>query len=286
METVRIGCVQYLNTLPMIEGVAAWREAELVPAVPSRLIGMLRRREVDLAICSVIDAADPDITLLPVGMIGCDGTTRTVRVFSRVPFDRVTRLHADTDSHTSVALAQVVLKHAYSRNVEVAPLEAIQVGDGQWPETVLLIGDKVETNPPRAEEGFVHQLDLGEAWKELTGLPFVYAVWMCRRGDEQEPRVTMAASVLARSRMHNRTRLDWLVQSHAAERGWNAEHAGEYLGRLLRFDVGDREREAVGRFISMAYGMGLVNHPRVQWADEEGEVLQDSAASNGVPHNA
>ena len=270
METVRIGCVKYLNTLPMIEGLEAWREAELVPAVPSKLIGMLLGREVDVAICSVVDAADPAVCLLPVGMIGCDGPTRTVRVFSRVPFDKVTRLHADTDSHTSVVLAQVILRHAYGRSVEVTGFEAGTgaAGHGPWPETVLLIGDKVETDPPREADGFVHQLDLGAAWKELTGLPFVYAVWMCRDGEERTPGVAMAASVLTRSRLHNRTRLDWLVQSHATERGWSVEHAGEYLGHLLRFEVGEREREAVARFIAMAHSMGLVKRGEVRWADE------------------
>src|SRR5665213_4630797 len=41
----------------------------------------------------------------------------------------------------------------------------------------LLIGDKVVCDEPA---GLPHQLDLGGAWKDLTGLPFVFAAWMAR----------------------------------------------------------------------------------------------------------
>src|SRR5689334_13105144 len=53
------------------------------------------------------------LALLAVGMIGCDGPTLTVRVFSAVPFERVSTVHADTDSHTSVRLCGVVLETLY-----------------------------------------------------------------------------------------------------------------------------------------------------------------------------
>ena len=57
MDTVRIGCVKYQNTLPLIEGLGMWRGCELVTSAPSGLIGMLRRGEVDVALASVVDGA-------------------------------------------------------------------------------------------------------------------------------------------------------------------------------------------------------------------------------------
>jgi chorismate dehydratase len=42
------------------------------------------------------------------------------------------------------------------------------------PEAVLLIGDKV-VDPTRA--GYAYEVDLGGAWRQMTGLPFVFAVW-------------------------------------------------------------------------------------------------------------
>lgn len=276
--SVRIGCVKYLNTLPLIEGLSAWRSAEVVSAVPSKLIGMLESGSVDVALASVVDAAREGVTALPVGMIGCDGPTMTVRVFSRVPLERVTTLAADTDSHTSVLLARVIFKHVYGREVSVVDYHAREraaVGGGKHegteePETLLLIGDKVETDPPAEAEGYVHQLDLGEAWKGLTGLPFVYAVWMCRAGEERSAAVVSACEVLDRARRHNRTRLDWLVNARAQERGWDADRARRYLAELLRYEVGAAERQAVSTFLRMCKEMGLVERGGVRWADEAG----------------
>src|SRR5262249_20042800 len=149
-----------------------------------------------------------ELTVLPVGMIGCDGPTLTVRVFSSVEPSHITTLHADTDSHTSVALAQVVLWKKYGVRPTVIDLdardrialggtgldrtgEAQRKGSGpgsEWPETLLLIGDKVVADAPPAER-YPYQIDLGEAWHEMTGLPFVYASWMCLAGAAESPEV-------------------------------------------------------------------------------------------------
>lgn len=281
MPTVRIGCVQYLNAVPLIEGLRTWKDGEVITAVPSRLIHMLMDKQVDVALASVIDAAvwsgsGTGAVLLPAGMIGCDGPTLTVRVFSRVEPSRITRVHVDTDSHTSRALCAVVLRRLTGRVVElvdfdarerVAPASPSPIGE--WPEAVLLIGDKVITDPPPAGV-YPHQLDLGAAWKELTGLPFVYAVWMCRAGEEDSEAVRTAFVVLDRARRHNQTRMDWVVATHASKKHWPLDQAQNYLGRLLRYEVGEPEREAVEKFVRMAAELGLAGSGggvgSVRWA--------------------
>jgi chorismate dehydratase len=281
MNPVRIGCVKYLNTLPLVQGLGAWRDATLVSAVPSRLIDLLMDdgpEGVDVALCSVIDAARAPrpVTLLPVGMIGCDGPTLTVRLFADRPVDDIDRLWADTDSHTSVALARVIL-HARSGGAGgLVPVSDFDARDrasagapagehfperAGWPPAVLLIGDKVVTDAP-PKDLYPVELDLGEAWHAMTGLPFVYALWMCRAGEESRPEIRAAAAVLDRARRHNATRADWLVGSSAPERRWPEALASTYLGELLRYDVGDREREAVGEFLRRAADLGLA--PRVE----------------------
>ncbi|HPO92827.1 MAG TPA: hypothetical protein PL072_05075 [Phycisphaerales bacterium] len=146
------------------------------------------------------------------------------------------------------------------------------MGASEPPECLLLIGDKVETDPPARSEGYVHELDLGEAWKELTGLPLVYAAWLCRAGEEESLAVRAACSMLERSRLHNRTRLDHIVAAHAPGRHWDTDHAREYLGSLLRYDLGERERESVERFVTLAHEMGLLgaepssSRPVLRWA--------------------
>lgn len=276
---IRIAAVSYLNTVPMIEGIQAWRGAELVTAVPARLADMVIRGQADIGLVSLADYAragtdasgNPILSLLPCGMIGCDGPTLTVRVFSAVPPEAITTLHADTDSHTSVVLAQVVLAERHGVRPEVRDFHARErLGSDDadaWPETMLLIGDKVVTDSPPAVR-YPYQIDLGEAWHAMTGLPFVYAVWMCRTDRADDPGVRTAADLIERQRRRNRLRLDSVVTAEAVRRGWPGDLARRYIGELLRFEVDDRAREAVGVFLEKAAGLGPGGLPSVQarWA--------------------
>jgi chorismate dehydratase len=295
MGRIRIGYVRYLNTLPLVEGLESWREVELVPAVPAALAGMLRgeaaasgdggRAQIDLGLCSIIDVSRPgaELTLVPAGMIGCDGETMTVRVFSKVPMGQVRTLHVDAESHTSVVLARVLLARRFGVRPAVEEIDVHRVfggaggaggaggtgaagSQGSGPETVLMIGDKVVTDRPDPRV-YAHEIDLGEEWHAWTGLPFVYAMWMCRRTDADKPSLRLAAALLERQRRRNASRLDWLVARHATERGWPLDRAKDYVGRSLRYEVGPREREAVGRFLREAAELGLTGACEPTWMD-------------------
>ncbi|MBZ0172697.1 MAG: menaquinone biosynthesis protein [Phycisphaerales bacterium] len=269
MQTTRLGIVEYLNTIPLIEGFAGTAGLELTRAVPSRIIDLLLRREVDLGLISLIDAArapDP-VAILPVGMIGCDGPTLTVRLFSAVPIEQTARVHADTDSHTSVTLAKILLKRRHGLTPEFVDYDARErmagrgvepniTPDESWPQTVLLIGDKVVSDCPPAVR-YPHQLDLGNAWHDLTGLPFVYAVWACPADRADDPAIHAAAALLDRARRRNHARLDHIATRHAHNHGWPQDLASDYIGRLLRYDFDDRATEAARTFLRMAEEAGL-----------------------------
>ncbi len=280
MLPTRIGCVSYLNTVPLIEGLDLCDSLALVRAAPAMLAGMLERGEVDIALASLIDAARSGVplALLPVGMIGCDGPTMTVRLFSRVPFEDASRVHADTESHTSVVLCRLVLKRRFSADPSIVDFDAregVEITRGRSsartsatpPETLLLIGDKVVTCAPDRGR-YPHELDLGEAWKELTGLPFVYAAWMCRAGEADDERITLAAAILDRQRRRNRMRLDRIADVRGTEHRWPADLARRYLREHMRYDVGERERRAAQTFFDLASADGLVRPFTLEWAPQ------------------
>jgi predicted solute-binding protein len=145
-----------------------------------------------------------------------------------------------------------------------------------WPQTVLLIGDKVVTDHP-PEGRYPYQLDLGEAWHNLTGLPFVYAMWMCREQDADSQHIATGAALLDRQRRRNTMRLDWIIDRRAPEARWPREQASKYLGSLLRYAVGDREREAVALFLSQSAALGLVSPRTPRWS--KGEPCLQSSSS-------
>ncbi len=274
---VRVGCVSYLNTLPLIEGLEKCPELALVPAVPARLIDLLADRKVDIGLVSLVDTqrSTEPLDLIPAGMIGCDGPTLTVRLYSAVPLEQLTRVHADAESHTAVCLMRLLLARVHGVRPEIIEFNTRErVAGGaemlEWPEAVLMIGDKVVTDSPPAVR-YPHQLDLGEAWKAMTGLPFVYAVWTCREADAGSDAVRLAASLLDRQRRHNATRLGWLATNRAASRGWPADLARRYLSDMLRFDVGPEGsayRRAIDLFLDQAHAEGFIPRRRpVRWLE-------------------
>ena len=261
MNVRRIGVVKYLNTIPLIDGLSKVQGLTLLPAVPSRLCEELGEGRVEVALVSIVDAARRGFDLLDCGMIGCDGPTLTVRLFSGDAPGEIDVVHADTDSHTSVALAQVILSRRYGRRVEVRAFDARELhASGGHPRTLLMIGDKVVTDSPAAVR-YPHQLDLGEEWHAMTGLPFVYAMWMCRRDltDAQREDVAVVRALLDRQLRHNLTRLDRLIAERAPEFRWPPDLARHYLGDLLRFRVGERELTSVRRFYDECVELGLMD---------------------------
>jgi len=256
----RVGCVSFLNAKPLIEGLDNRPDAVVKYDVPSQLLPALSSGEVDVALCPVIDfqrSATP-LSLVPVGGIGCDGTTLTVRLYSRSPLEEIAEVHADTDSHTSVTLLRILLSKVHGVRPKIIDYHAREhVADGRpiaWPQAMLLIGDKVVTDSPPAVR-YPHQMDLGHAWKQLTGLPFVFAVWMSRTGDALGDLPTL----LRETRERNQFRIDQIVDRYADAHGWPRDLAKQYLGRWLKFDVGERQMQAIQTFWQMAHEVGAID---------------------------
>lgn len=249
---LRVGCVSYLNAKPLIYGLENDLGVALQLAVPAKLLAGLQSNQFDIALLPVIDYQRlPDALIVPSGGIGCDGPTLTVRIFSRTPIERISQLACDAESHTSVALARIVLGERYGIHPEFIDLSR----SGSGADAMLLIGDKVVSNEPA---GMEHQLDLGAAWKELTGMPFVFAVWIARGGVE----LADLPDRLSRAREQGLANLPAIVRAHAVSRGWTAELAMKYLRDYLRFEVGPRQLEAIGRFHSLSQKYGVIESVR------------------------
>ncbi len=261
--THRVGCVSYLNAKPLIAGLDDEPGIEVRTDVPARLLADLESGDVDVALCPIIDffSSAHELALVPVGAIGCEGPTLTVRLYSQVPIDQITTIHADTDSHTSVVLVQVLLAKLFHIRPQIIDYEAReQTAQGRIdvsPQAMLLIGDKVVTGSPLAVQ-YPYQMDLGEGWHELTGLPFVFAMWMTRA---QTMLGDLPAQLAARLKANLPQRL-LIAERYAKQHGWPSDLAEHYLIDVLRYTVGSRELEAIARFGDLAREIGIVNGPR------------------------
>ena len=244
-QRLRIGSVSFLNAKPLIYGLENDPSVELSLEVPSALLDGMRQSRYDVALLPVIDYQRMEgLRLLTSGGIGCDGPTLTVRIFSRVPIDQIRTLACDTDSHTSVALARVLFAETYGFVPEMLPLSSFDGSD--FRAAKLLIGDKVVCEEPK---DLPHQLDLGEAWKRLTGLPFVFAAWMAREGVD----LGDLPLQLSRAKRDGLANVDHIIARDASARGWPADVARRYLTKYLQFDIGPRQLAAIERFHSLAF---------------------------------
>jgi chorismate dehydratase len=254
-RAVRVGSVSFLNAKPLIEGLEHDPAVELSLEVPSRLLDGMRDGRYDVALLPVIDYQRMEgLRLLTAGGIGCDGPTLTVRIFSRVPIERVKTLACDTDSHTSVALARILCAELYGAIPEMIPLAPSAFRGASDSTAVLLIGDKVVSEEP---PGFPHQLDLGEAWKRLTGLPFLFAAWMARDGVELHD----LPQRLERAKRSGLENVERIVGREAPPRRWPPDVAHRYLTEHLRFDIGPDQLRAVERFHHLAHRHGALPTP-------------------------
>jgi chorismate dehydratase len=248
---IRVGSVSFLNAKPLIYGLDRAADVRLSLDVPARLLDGLTDERYDVALLPVIDYQRlPGLRLLTAGGIGCDGATLTVRIFSPVPLDQIRTLACDTDSHTSVALARIVLARLFNVRPTFVDLAAGAVGGDV---AVLLIGDKVVCEEPKR---FPHQIDLGEGWKRLTGLPFVFAAWIARDGVDLRD----LPERLELAKRDGLAHLDEIIARHAVPRGWPPDVAKRYLGEYLKFDIGIDQLRAIRLFHQYAAEEGLIDH--------------------------
>jgi len=181
----RVGRIRYINVLPIyyaLERSHVENGFEMVPGTPAELNGRLFRGEVEVSAISSVEYARhfQEYLLLPHLSISTEGDVGSVLFFSRAPFDRLTgkEVILSSSSATSAALLEILLFELFGSR----PLyRSAAVGD-TLPEGaygLLAIGD--EALRLRATGRYPYFLDLGRAWHELTGLPFVFGVWAARR---------------------------------------------------------------------------------------------------------
>jgi len=248
-----LGAVSFLNSRPLIDRLESDESIGVTTAVPSALFDLLAMRQVDAAMLPIVDLHRSAGRFRRISdcCIASEAETLTVRVFSRMPPDRVTRLHADPDSHTSVVLAQVIWRELYRRQLEIVPWSSEIARDDI--DALLLIGDKVITDAPR---GYGFETDLGGAWRHLTGHPFVFAVWAAH-ADFNAPDLVRA---LERARDEGVRSAAEIAEQHARTHGWPPALARRYLCETLRYSLTPEMQQGMGRFFELAEKLGLIPH--------------------------
>lgn len=244
----RVGTVPYLNGVPLTRGL----EEQIIYATPAKLAEMLRRDELDAALVSVTEVLlTGRYDVLDGIAIASLGEVLSVLLAHRVPLEQVRQVHCDPASLTSVNLLKVLLAE---RGLQPALLPLEDYGAASQKEAVLLIGDAALEFLLGPHE---HQIwDLGAAWLELTGKPFVYAVWALRRGVDNE----RLRRLLREAKAFGMETLDYIISSRTE---FNYNFRKDYLTWHLHYHLGSDEKAGVARFGELLdkHGLGPVHPP-------------------------
>jgi chorismate dehydratase len=271
-------------------------EIELQSDVPSALPELLFADQVDVALLPVVELfRGGGGGIVPGIGIACHGPVESVKLFARVAPAAIGRVHVDKGSRTSVALLRILLTELYDVRPDLNAGAPVIDELLKREEAALVIGDAcfaaerrfraeasrgesarspdtrnddaprgagnretAKGEPVRGDaSSAVHWIDLGAAWQKMTGLPFVFAVWVFGRSFMQRSERAETArltGLLTASRDWGIQHLDELSQRAAAEGrlgpGGESTAAAihRYLSTNVRYTLGERDMAGLQRF--------------------------------------
>ena len=212
---IRLGRIPYINCYPVYGAVdrgVVRLDAELVTGVPSELNRRMADGGLDISVVSAVEYARDSsrYLLLPDLAISCDGPVQSVALYSKVPAAELTGrdVLVSRSSMTSVALLELLFENVWHAKPRFVPGDA-EVSDlGRFAAedhaARLVIGDaalllatadavSADSKLPR----YAHSYDLGAAWKQWTGQPFVFAVWVAQRTTPVKQALAVHAGLIA-----------------------------------------------------------------------------------------
>jgi chorismate dehydratase len=254
-EPIDIVGVSFLNAKPLVAGLEAgvaapfpYRYRGLPPVECACELGAGRAAAALLPVGAL--ATSPQSRLVPSLGIACRGAVRSVLLISKVEPARIVRLAAHSASGTSIALAQTLLVERWGVRPEVVtctpPLESML----QLADAAVLIGD-----PALAIHGRTGllEIDLGQAWFELTSLPFVFALW----GLAESAPVGCVGLLEASWRYGCQQRKN-LIPSWSRTHGFEPEVVSDYLDNCLRYCLDDAEHRGISAFLDRTARLGIL----------------------------
>jgi cyclic dehypoxanthinyl futalosine synthase len=264
MSKLRIAAVSFLNTRPITYGLERGLgedRFELSFELPSRCADLLASGEVDVGLIPVAAYAESPVELraVPGVAIASFGAVRTVLLVSEVPWTELEEIALDGASRSSAALLKLLCRdRGLDLRFREVPHDAVlDAASGRT--GALVIGDAGFA----AAAKYPHVVDLGEVWRETTGLPFVFAVWAGRPGVLGPDEIGILQQSLSEGMIHRAE-----IARAWTESGTHVDGAPEdahapaarferYLTENIRYRLGSEELSGVAAFFERGHAAGL-----------------------------
>ncbi|WP_131537898.1 menaquinone biosynthetic enzyme MqnA/MqnD family protein [Pedobacter nototheniae] len=235
MNKIKISAVNYTNTKAFIYGIEhsdILNKIDLSLDIPSDCAAKVINGQVDIGLMPVAAIPlVPNANIVADYCIGSDGGVNSVFIFSSVPVNEIRTLKLDLHSRTSNNLAKVLLKFFWKKEVEFTTDQSAET------DAIVLIGDR--TFGKKGDYAYVY--DMGEEWKNFTGLPFMYAAWVANKEIPQSFKDEFNAA-LKFGLDHRKEVLQELPQNE----NFDLE---DYLYNKLQFEVTEDRKKAMNLFL-------------------------------------
>jgi chorismate dehydratase len=260
----RVGHIQFLNCLPLYWGLmrsGALLGVDLHKDTPDQLNSALVRGDLDIGPISLVEYLRhaEDLLLLPDLAVGSDGPVQSVNLVSTVPLADLDgrRVALGSTSRTGVLLARMLLESRHGVQPEYFRCPPDLTEMLLEADAGVLIGDAALRARFDAPSRGLHVTDLGEAWRDWTGLPMVFAVWAVRRefAAAHPGLVKDVHEAFLASRALCLSELDEAARAAARWEPFSAETLADYF-RALDFALGERQVSGLREFARLAAARG------------------------------
>jgi chorismate dehydratase len=269
---IRVGAVGYLNARPLVYGLDRCPRFRVRYDVPSTCARLLHEGAIDVGLIPSVEyLRGGPYRVVPDLAIASQGPVASVALFTTKPMGEVRSIAMDPSSRTSVALVRVLCARLFKihprfeesrQSLSPAPISGPSAGADlddllARADAALVIGDSALFLEGSGDRPVV-KVDLGEAWQQLTGLPFVYAFWAGR----PEALTPADVRVFQDARDEGVKRPEELAQQYLAGSRERQARGAEYLRDNIKYYLRDEEQAALDLFYRYAAEVGIVERPQ------------------------
>ena len=262
---LRMGRIGYLNVLPIYHPLEAGilpHDYEIISGPPAVLNNMMARGELHVSSNSCFEyARHPDQYYMIEDLsIGSRGPVMSVLLLSRVPVDQLDgkTILISGETHTSVALLRLLLQDRYQINATFetgAVTPALRTPEP--PVAFLAIGD--EALRLRNHPDYPYRVDMADAWREWTGLPFIFGLWVIsREAVESGLLPDDPGELLRRGRDWGLAHMDVILDLTAHGCPLSREELAFYYQQGLTYSLGEREQQGLRLFYAKLAAAGMI----------------------------
>ncbi len=250
----------FLNVGPLIyplEDGLVEHDFEIIYTPPSSLSQMLFEKKIELGLIPVAELIKKqNFTVVPNISISSHGKVDSVILLTKSSIKETKTVAVDARSRSSAGLLRVILEVFY----KLSPSYIMREPDEGFLSGVdggMLIGNtglKLRYFPPSGYK----VLDLGEIWKNETGLPFVYAVYAVNEG------VNLGVNLrsLQTAKSIGLRNVERISKIESEKLGLGEEICLRYLTERIKYDLGEKEMNGILTYARFLTELGEIEEIR------------------------